>query len=115
MLGRGIDTFVAMYPRTERAETRTVGIGTLLTLLLSLLIIEGIPVLHAHAAAQPAIYNAECVLAGLAAHTAGAPLPAAVSVATPLAVTHAPDLPLPPVPPSPLYSPADPRAPPSAR
>jgi len=92
---------------------RTVGVGTLLTLLLFALVLEGIPILHAHTGEQPGLYNEQCPLAGLAAHTAGAPLPSHVSAAVPLTVSQTPDLPAAPVLPSPLLSSADSRAPPA--
>lgn len=89
--------------------------GVLLALLLTALAIEGVPVLHAHEARRPAIYNEECPLAGLAAHRTGAPLPTAVFTDGPLIAAPAPDLPTAAVPSShPLLS-ADPRAPPAAR
>ena len=88
-------------------------VGALVALLLSAFFIEGIPVVHAHAADEPAIYNAECVLAALAAHTAGTPLPSPVSSGIPLAADRTPDLPVSP-PAASLFIPsADPRAPPT--
>ena len=99
---------------SERTVKRNVEVGVLLALLLSAIIVEGIPVLHAHEADKPAIYNEECPLAGLAAHTAGAPLPSPVSAAVPLTVNQTPDLPAAPVLPSPLLSSTDSRAPPTS-
>lgn len=90
-----------------------VGVGALLALLLSALFIEGIPVVHAHAADEPAIYNAECAFAVLAAHAAGAPLPSAHSFSTPLPIRQTPDLPLAQTLFCPFLSSADPRAPPT--
>lgn len=101
-----------MNPSTGPARGRGVGVAALLALLLSALLAEGIPVVHAHEAENPAIYNEECPLAGLAAQTAGAPLPSPVSSAVPLAVNQSPDLPAAPVPASSLLSSADSRAPP---
>ncbi len=102
-----------MEPPTEHPLKQRFGVGALLALLLTALVIEGIPVLHAHAAQGPALYNAECPLAGLAAHPTGASLPSTASTVTPLIVGENPDLPVAPVPPSPLLSSADPRAPPA--
>ena len=87
-------------------------VGTLLALLLSALFIQGIPVVHTHAADEPAIYNAECALAALAAHTAGTPLPSPVSSGIPLAADQTPDLPVSPTTVSPSLPSASPRAPP---
>jgi hypothetical protein len=90
-----------------------VGVGVLLALLLSALFIEGIPVVHAHADDEPAIYNAECTFAVLAAHTAGAPLPSAHSSSTPLTPGRTPDLALAQALSCPFLSSAEPRAPPT--
>ncbi len=104
-----------MRSHTETTVKRTAGVVALLAPLLSALIIEGVPVLHAHASDQPAIYNEECHLAALAAHTAGAPLPSPVSAAVPLIVSQTPDLLAALVLPSPLLLSADSRAPPASR
>lgn len=103
-----------MSRSTESAHGLRVGVGALLALLLSALVVEGVPLLHVHEADKLAIYNEECPLAGLAAHTAGAPLPSPVSSAVPLTVSQAPDLPAALVLPSPLLLSADPRAPPAS-
>ncbi len=104
-----------MPPQIEGTVKRTIEAGALLALLLTALVLEGIPPLHAHASYEPAIYNQECVLAGLAANTAGATLPPPVSATSPLTVSHTPALLVVPVPSSPLPSPADARAPPTTR
>ncbi len=103
----------AMKGSTALALRRRAGVGALLVLLVTALVIEGIPVIHAHAAPGPALYNEECPLAGLAAHTAGASLTSKISTQSPLSVSHTPELPLAPVPSCPLLSSADPRAPPA--
>ncbi len=90
----------------------TARVGALLALLLTALVMEGTPVLHDHAADQPAIYNAECPLASLAAHTAGALLPSAGSVGSPLIAGPTASLPAASITPCPLLLSADPRAPP---
>lgn len=92
---------------------RTAGVVALLALLLSALVIEGVPVLHAHEADQPAIYNEECPLAGLAAHSTSAPLPSMDSAAISLISGNAPDLTRHRVPPSLLLASADSRTPPA--
>ncbi len=98
--------------RTERTAKAMLGVG-LLALLLSALVVEGIPVVHAHADGGPVLYNAECPLAKLAAHAAGAPLPGAVSAEAPLTVSQLPEGSLPSSPSSPSLSPPNPRAPPT--
>ena len=91
-----------------------VAVCVLLALLVSALFIEGIPVVHAHAADEPAIYNAECTFAVLAAHAAGAPLPSAHCSSTPLSIGQTPGLPPAQTLFCPFLSSADPRAPPTS-
>ena len=97
----------------HRSKT-TLTVGTLLVLLLSALVLDGIPVVHSHVAQEPAFYNAECPLAALIAHATAAPTVSPVSAAIPLATSQAPDLFIAAVRPSPLLSSADPRAPPTS-
>jgi len=102
-----------MSHTSERTVKQRVAVGVLLALLLSALFIEGIPVVHAHAADEPAIYNQECALAALAAHPAGAPLPLTYSSSTPLTIGQTPDLSLAQALSRPFLSSAEPRAPPN--
>ncbi len=85
----------------------------LITLLLSALVVAGVPVLHAHDAAEPALYDEECPLAGLAAHPVAAPVPVSPSDIAALAAVETQDLPAVSFPRSTALSPQGPRAPPT--
>lgn len=103
---------LAMTSLPQRSKT-TLTVGTLLVLLLSALVLEGIPVVHSHAAQDPALYNAECPLASLIAHASAAPTVSPVHAGIPLPTSQAPNLFIDIAPLSPLLSSADPRAPPT--
>lgn len=98
--------------RTERIAKAILG-GGLLALLLSALVLGGMAAGHAHADGGPGLYDPECPLAKLAAHSAGSPPPRAVSAEVPLTAGPLPEGPLPFSPSSPAISPANPRAPPT--
>jgi len=97
---------------TERTAKAMLGVGVL-ALLLSAFVVEGISAVHAHADGGAALYDPECLLAKLAAHSAGSPPPRAVSAEAPLTVGQLPEGPLPSFPSSPSVAPANPRAPPT--
>jgi len=102
-----------MTSSPERSIKTTTAVGALLVLLLSALVLDGIPVVHSHAAPGPAFYNGECPLAALIAHATAAPTVSPVSAAIPLPTSQTPDLFITAVPLSPFLSSADPRAPPT--
>lgn len=102
-----------MTSSPQRSTKTTIAVASLLVLLLSALVLEGIPVVHSHAAQELAFYNAECPLAALMAHATGAPPASPVPTGIPLPTSQAPDLFIAAVPPSPFLSSADPRAPPA--
>jgi len=62
------------YPVRTR-HRRTLWAAAVLALLASVLVLEGIPVIHAHKDGEPAFYNAQCSLSLLATQSGGAPLP----------------------------------------
>jgi len=101
-----------MTSSPQRSKT-TIAVGTLLVLLLSALVLDGIPVVHSHAAQEPAFYNAECPLAALIAHATAAPTVSPVHAGIPQPTSQGPDLFIVAGPLSPLLSSADPRAPPT--
>jgi hypothetical protein len=97
----------------EPAGKLRVWVGVLVLLLFSALFIEGIPVVHTHAAEEPGIYNEQCQLALLAAQGAGAPPAAGVSVAVPLVIVQSADLYESPSLSSPFLPSTPPRGPPT--
>jgi hypothetical protein len=96
----------------ERGRKRTIGVTALIALLASALFVEGIPVLHAHDAAEPALYNEECTLAQVAAHSVGGPVPFSPSDGSLQTVVEGRDLPIVPAPSPPALSTPESRAPP---
>ena len=74
----------------NRAYRQTLWAGLLLAILVTALLVEGIPVVHAHVDGEAGLYNAACSLSLLAAPTGGVPLPT-----LDLSSSHLPERPAP--------------------
>ncbi len=102
-----------MKPSSQHLRKRGVIVIAPVALLLAALFVEGIPVLHAHDAAEPALYNEECTLAQVAAHSVGGPVHSSTSDGGPQPVVEGQDLPIVPAPSPPVVSTPGSRAPPA--
>jgi len=86
----------------------------LLAVLVTALVLEGVPVIHTHLDGEPGFYNAACSLSLLAAPTGGATLPTLDFQGSRLPELPAPIETAESSPPSPVVLGSLPRAPPIA-